>query len=64
MEFHTCLKSCIPPMINHMASRKNPDVEARYERLVYTGKAKMCALEAASRKLAQMCYGVYQIGEV
>ena len=43
-----------------VASRKNPDVQALYERLVEPGKPKMCALGAAMRKLVHICYGVYK----
>ena len=43
-----------------VASRKNPDVQALYERLVEAGKPKMCALGAAMRKLVHICYGVYR----
>jgi len=43
-----------------VASRKNPDVRALYERLVDDGKPKMCALGAAMRKLVHICYGVYK----
>ncbi len=43
-----------------VASRKNPDVQALYERLVEAGKPKMCALGAAMRKLVHICYGVYK----
>jgi transposase len=43
-----------------VASRKNPDVQALYERLVDAGKPKMCALGAAMRKLVHICYGVYK----
>ena len=43
-----------------VASRKNPDVQALYERLLEAGKPKMCALGAAMRKLVHICYGVYK----
>jgi transposase len=43
-----------------VASRKNPDVQALYERLVDAGKPKICALGAAMRKLVHICYGVYK----
>lgn len=43
-----------------VASQKNPDVQALYERLVGAGKPKMCALGAAMRKLVHICYGVYK----
>jgi transposase len=43
-----------------VASRKNPDVQALYDRLVDAGKPKMCALGAAMRKLVHICYGVYK----
>ena len=43
-----------------VATRRNPDVQALYERLVDAGKPKMCALGAAMRKLVHICYGVYK----
>ena len=43
-----------------VASRRNPDVQALYERLVGAGKPKRCALGAAMRKLVHICYGVYK----
>ena len=43
-----------------VATRKNPDVQALYERLVGAGRPKMCALGAAMRKLVHICYGVYK----
>ena len=43
-----------------VATRRNPDVQALYERLVEGGKPKMCALGAAMRKLMHICYGVYK----
>ena len=43
-----------------VAPRKNPDVQALYQRLVGAGKPKMCALGAAMRKLVHICYGVYK----
>jgi transposase len=43
-----------------VATRKNPDVQALYERLVVAGKPKMCALGAAMRKLVHICYGVHK----
>ena len=43
-----------------VATRKNPDVQALYERLVEAGRPKMCALGAAMRKLVHICYGVYK----
>ena len=43
-----------------VASQRNPDVQALYERLVQAGKPKMCALGAAMRKLVHICYGVYK----
>ena len=43
-----------------VATRRNPDVQALYERLVVAGKPKMCALGAAMRKLVHICYGVYK----
>ena len=41
-----------------VATRKNPDIQALYERLLAADKSKMCALGAAMRKLAHICYGV------
>lgn len=41
-----------------VATRKNPDIKALYERLLAADKTKMCALGAAMRKLAHICYGV------
>ncbi len=41
-----------------VATRKNPDVKALYERLLAADKTKMCALGAAMRKLVHICYGV------
>jgi transposase len=41
-----------------VATRKNPDIKAQYERLLAAGKTKMCALGAAMRKLVHICYGV------
>ena len=41
-----------------VATRKNPDVQALYERLLAADKTKMCALGAAMRKLVHICYGV------
>jgi len=41
-----------------VATRKNPDINAQYERLLEAGKTKMCALGAAMRKLVHICYGV------
>ncbi len=43
-----------------VATRRNPDVQALYDRLVDAGKPKMCALGAAMRKLVHICYGVYK----
>lgn len=43
-----------------VATRKNPDVQALYQRLVDAGKPKMCALGAAMRKLVHICYGVHK----
>lgn len=36
----------------------NPDIKYMYERLLKKGKAKMCALGAAMRKLVHICFGV------
>jgi len=36
----------------------NPDIKRQYERLLKKGKAKMCALCAAMRKLVHICFGV------
>ena len=41
-----------------VATSKNPDVKAQYERLLTNGKSKMCAIGAAMRKLVHICYGV------
>ncbi|MCP4046360.1 MAG: IS110 family transposase [Gammaproteobacteria bacterium] len=41
-----------------VATRKNPDIQALYERLLAADKSKMCALGAAMRKLVHICYGV------
>jgi len=41
-----------------VATRKNPDIKALYERLLAADKTKMCALGAAMRKLVHICYGV------
>ena len=41
-----------------VATRKNPDIQAQYDRLTQAGKSKMCALGAAMRKLVHICYGV------
>ena len=41
-----------------VATRKNPDIKALYERLLAADKSKMCALGAAMRKLVHICYGV------
>jgi len=41
-----------------VAVRKNPDVQALYDRLLAAGKTKMCALGAAMRKLIHICFGV------
>jgi len=43
-----------------VASRKNRDVPALYERLVQAGRPKMCVLGAAGQKLLHICYGVYK----
>ena len=43
-----------------VATRKNPDVRALYERLLDAGKPKMCALGAAMRKLVHISYGVHK----
>jgi len=40
--------------------RHNPDVRALHERLLSHGKAKMSTLCAAMRKLAHICFGVFQ----
>jgi len=36
----------------------NPDIKRHYERLLKKGKARMCALGAAMRKLVHICFGV------
>jgi transposase len=41
-----------------VATRKNPDVRAHYDRLIAQGKSKMSALGAAMRKLVHICFGV------
>lgn len=41
-----------------VAIQHNPDIKAQYQRLLRLGKAKMCALGAAMRKLVQICFGV------
>lgn len=41
-----------------VACRCNPDIQALYERLLKTGKAKMSALGAAMRKMAHLAFGV------
>jgi transposase len=41
-----------------VAVRKNPDVQALYDRLLAAGKTKMCALGAAMRKLIHICFGI------
>jgi transposase len=41
-----------------VATSKNPDIKAQYERLLANGKSKMCANGAAMRKLVHICYGV------
>ena len=41
-----------------VATRKNPDIKAQYDRLLAAEKSKMCALGAAMRKLVHICYGV------
>jgi transposase len=48
-------KLYFPAMV---ATRKNPDIKALYERLLAADKTKMCALGAAMRKLVHICYGV------
>ena len=37
-----------------VATRKNPDIKALYERLLAADKTKMCALGAAMRKLVHI----------
>ncbi len=41
-----------------VATRKNPDIKALYERLLAADKSKMCALGAAMRIRVHICYGV------
>lgn len=41
-----------------VATAKNPDIQAQYDRLRTNGKSKMCAIGAAMRKLVHICYGV------
>ena len=43
-----------------VATRKNPNIQALYERLVEGRKPKMCALGAVMRKLVHICYGLYK----
>ncbi len=52
---HFRQKLYFPAMV---ATRKNPDIKALYERLLAADKTKMCALGAAMRKLVHICYGV------
>jgi transposase len=52
---HYRQKLYFPAMV---ATRKNPDIKALYERLLAADKTKMCALGAAMRKLVHICYGV------
>lgn len=40
------------------AIKYNPHIEALYQRLLSSGKNKMCALGAAMRKLIYLCYSV------
>lgn len=41
-----------------VATRRNPDIRAQYQRLLAAGKSKMSALGAAMRKLVHICFGV------
>ncbi len=41
-----------------VATRRNPHVNALYERLLAKNKAKMAAIGAAMRKLVHLCFGV------
>jgi len=41
-----------------VAKTYNPDIKQQYDRLLKRGKAKMCAIGAAMRKLVQICFGV------
>ena len=41
-----------------VASKRNPDVKALYERLLKAGKTRMSALGAAMRKMAHLAFGV------
>jgi len=52
---HYRQKLYFPAMV---ATQKNPDIKAFYERLLAADKTKMCALGAAMRKLVHICYGV------
>ncbi len=38
--------------------RHNPDIKRQYERLLKSGKSKLCAIGAAMRKLVHICFGV------
>ena len=49
-------KSLYMPAI--VASVHNPDVKELYQRLLETGKKKMCAIVACMRKLLHIAYGV------
>ncbi len=46
-----------------VAVRRNPHIRALYERLLASGKAKMCAIGAAMHKLAHLCFGVVHTGQ-
>jgi transposase len=41
-----------------VATRRNPHVNALYERLLAKNKSKMAAIGAAMRKLVHLCFGV------
>ena len=41
-----------------VAIENNPDVKALHDRLLGSGKTKMCAIGAAMRKLLHICFGV------
>jgi len=46
-----------------VATRRNPHVQALYNRLLNKGKAKMSALGAAMHMLARLCFGVVRSGQ-
>jgi transposase len=46
-----------------VATQHNPHIRAHYLRLLAKGKSKMCAIGAAMRKLAHLCFGVVHSGK-